>query len=615
MKKIMQIIVIFLFFCKFSSVYSQDHYVTSVARGGSSWLRTIDECSKFVLPAESGTQIFKLKTNLDVYVVSRPYWLTVSQIEVGTLKLEVHVNTAKISREGKIILKAKDNKILNIEVIQVGSESEVYTNKDFLNFYGDKQIDSIQIFSNISYILEVPEWISATGSGNGKFLFTAKKLYNKERCTDQINVVDSTGMILKTISVHQYYTTSDWYEKPCFAVISDIHFGDETSPGWKVRIPRVLHTLNSYNPKIRNLFIVGDLANNCLESQYNDIATYFSNSNLIDQSIKKTFIRGNHDNYRDNGPQLFSKYFNQPFNQYFEMQGYPVITIGCNSSEWRFCSYSYNPETLSFLKKSLADAADKYPGKPIFVFNHIVPKGTVIGSYDDDMGGYVTGLDEILKEYPQIIDFTAHTHFAITDPHQIYQKDYTVVNDGSQKMDMNATHWPTWQQLNAEKEIDYDAVTEGLIVHVDAENRVIIERWNTARNEKYDKDWIISPPFDGTNFTYINRTGGTAPWWGEGAQLSTTIVNDTICYLTFPQAKDDDDVYRYVVNIEDSEGTKVITPINQFSLLNFASKRPNKITIPILGLPVGTELKATVVPYDAYDKAGPKLSLQFVIPV
>ena len=151
MKKIMQIIVIFLFFCRFSSIYSQDHYVTSVARGGSSWLRTIDECSEFVLPAESGTQIFKLKTNLDVYVVSRPYWLTVSQIEVGTLKLEVRVNTAKISREGKIILKAKDNKILNIEVIQVGSESEVYTNKDFLNFYGDKQIDSIQIFSNISY--------------------------------------------------------------------------------------------------------------------------------------------------------------------------------------------------------------------------------------------------------------------------------------------------------------------------------------------------------------------------------------------------------------------------------------------------------------------------------
>ena len=615
MKRLKYVVILLLLVGVFEteSVKAIDHYVTSVARGTSSWLALNGENNNVCLPSSEGVTVVSLNTNLNVSVSSRPYWVSMSQIEVGKISLTVRGNTSSTSRTGSLSLKGKDGKTLTLNLIQFGSSSDASVSKSNINLYGDKLFDSLSIVSNVSYTMEIPTWLIKTDKGNGKYEFTAAKIYDSVSRTGEINIKDSTGRILKTVPVNEYYATSDWYEKPCFGVISDIHFGDEDNQGWELRMPRALRTMNAHDPQIRYLYVVGDLANHGEEAQYQDILSYFGNTSLLSSNIKTIFVRGNHDNYNSNGLTYYNNLIKQDINQYLNIQGYPFISIGCNSGDYRG-DYCYNETTMAFLKASLADAADKYPNKPIFVFNHVLPKNTVIGSYDNDYNAYAGGLDELFSQYPQVIDISAHTHMGITDPHQIYQKNYTAVNDGSQKMDSNPTHFPNWANVGATSYEDYNCVTEGFVIHINANNAVVIERWNTALCDKYSPDWVISPPFDGTNFTYANRTGGLSPWWESEAALVISNKASTSCYVTFPQAKDDEDVYRYLINVYNSNGTSVMTQINQCALLNRGKLRPSTITMALKNLPSNTQLTCKVVAYDAYDNASPALSTTFTLP-
>ncbi|MBP3774139.1 MAG: metallophosphoesterase [Bacteroidaceae bacterium] len=593
-----------------------DHYVTSVAAPDASWLTvslSANGSKEVVLPAAAGTYSVPLNTNLNVSVTARPTWAKITQAAKGVIAVEAKANTDAAARKGILTLKAKDGKLLYLYLCQYGTGSSAYVNKDGLNLYADDPVDSFFVQSNASYVLEKPSWLRVTTDASGKYVCTADRIYDAAQRTGDILIKDSTGAVLKTVAVTQHYHGTAWFRKPCFAVISDIHFGDTDAQGWNNRMPRVLKTLSSHIPKVQYVFVVGDLANNGLESQYNSIVSYFGDPGMMDQSIKVVFIRGNHDHYNgETGLAAYDRIIGQPANRYMDIHGYPFITLGSNSGDYRGW-YCYNDATMNFLKQSLKDADEKYPGKPIFVFNHVLPYHTVIGSYESDYAAYALGLDEALQPYPQVIDFSAHTHMGITDPHQIYQKHYTAVNDGSQKRDSNPSHFPGWYQLNADKEIDYGAVTEGFVVHVDDDDRVIIERWNTSRNLKYDEDWVLPPPFDGTNFTYKDRDGGKKPWWPDGAALTVTNQTATSCRITFPHAMDDNAVNRYLITVTNAAGTTVRS-INQCALLNMGSQRPSQMVIPIADLPSATPLTVKVYAQDFYDQNSPTLSTTFTLP-
>lgn len=606
----------FFFLASVGTAFAEDHYAASVAKGGASWLSSADGTYNLSFPAAGGDFVVDVKTNINLSISSRPYWTSASSSEIGKLALTVRANTGKISRSGSLVLKTKDGHTVTYAVSQLGSNDNLLVNKKELNFYGDRLVDSLVVQGNIDYSMVLPDWISATDAGNGKILFTGNRLYDQTSRTDTVAFKAKDGTVLASIVAKGYYATSDWYEKPCFAVISDIHFGDMNNIGWDVRMPRVFKTLTSHDPAIRNIFVIGDLANSCAVAEYQQIVKYWDQ--YIPSSIATTFIRGNHDNFSSDGANRFTTYLKQPFNQYQDIDGYPFISIGCNSSQYRWqgsesATRCYSVETISFLEASLADAADKFPGKPIFVFQHILPKNTVVGSFDSDLAAYSEDLDGIFSKYPQVVDFSGHTHLAITDPHQISQLNYTELNDGSEKHDSNGTKWPGWKQVGAEEELDNAAVTEGFILHIDADDRVVIERWNTARNIKYPKDWILEPPFDGTNFTYKGRSGGSAPWWPTGAAITITPLASDSISMNFPQAIDDEEPYRYIINITNSSGTKVTSQVNQFALLNMGDERPDNLTLNFGSLPTATELTATVVAYDAYEHTV-TLTKKFTLP-
>ena len=70
------------------------------------------------------------------------------------------------------------------------------------------------------------------------------------------------------------------------------------------------------------------------------------------------------------------------------------------------------------------------PEKPIFVFLHQHIKDTVYGSQEWGTQDSAK-INAVLKEYPQVITFSGHSHYPLDDPRSIHQKDFTSVGTSS----------------------------------------------------------------------------------------------------------------------------------------------------------------------------------------
>ncbi len=58
---------------------------------------------------------------------------------------------------------------------------------------------------------------------------------------------------------------------------------------------------------------------------------------------------------------------------------------------------------------------------------HMAISNTVVGS--ENWG--VANLTDTLSKYPQVIDFSGHSHFPMKDPRSIYQGAFTALGDGT----------------------------------------------------------------------------------------------------------------------------------------------------------------------------------------
>lgn len=602
-----------LFAITLGGAWAQDHYVASFAALPDSWLKS--DLSKVFVPAEASTQYVTLNTNVNVNVSSRPTWVTsVSQVSKGVLKLVIRKNSSAASRTGKLNITAKDGLNISLDICQYGSAESVNLDKTEVEFFPDKHIDSLKVTSNVPCTVECPDWIKMQNVGDSLYYFTTDEiLYDAECKTDTIKVKSQSGQVVVTALASLKYYKSYWYQKPVFASISDIHIGDENAGYWYNRAPRWLKTLDSYRPTLQYVFIVGDVSDHGYEDHYKNVVSYFKT--YLNPNIQRVFVRGNHDWMNGTtGVGYWDNYISKIDNYYINIKGYPFIALGLDAN--LYTGETLAPETQKFLKESLADAAKRYPDKPIFVFTHTLPKYTIVGSYDSpDYGAYDDNLDEICKPYPQVVSVSGHTHMGLMDPRNIYQKYYTAVNDGSNKSDSHPTKFPGKYHLNAESEPDY-YLNEGLFIHFNENDEAIIERWNTSRGTKYEEDWVLTPPFnDVNNFVYTpDRSGGTAPSWPAGASISVTNKTSNSCHITFPQAIDDKEgVNRYIISVVNSSGTSVISNINQSSLQYKGSEQPSTITIPLSGLPKGVTLTVKIQARDYYELSSDNLQTTFTL--
>lgn len=377
-----------------------------------------------------------------------------------------------------------------------------------------------------------------------------------------------------------------------FAVISDTHFENNYGQGAQFKVPHALKNLTSKTPLIDAVFVVGDITDSGREDQYDLLLSCFNNTENIPSTVSKYYLMGNHDNY-SNAPaaSYFKNKTGQHLHQYIVIKGYPFITI----SQTGTGNADYNAEAQNFLKNSLADAANKYPDKPIFVFTHVPPYNTCYGSRSEDGWGS-TVFPSILQSYPQVIVFSGHSHYPLGDPRSIHQDKFTSINDGSVtygEIEKNVVDEGIHPQ-------DYVNVTEGVIVNVLENGDVEIERWDTYRNEEILPRWTVRAPHDGSQFTYTNtRNGLPAPTFSGGVKPIVTYNEGQLsCSVSFPQAMDNEVVFRYQLEVLD--GNSLIASYSRFSQFYLNSAMPGSFTTALSNLPPNKTLSIRVKAFDSY---------------
>ncbi|MDR3266404.1 MAG: metallophosphoesterase [Tannerella sp.] len=388
---------------------------------------------------------------------------------------------------------------------------------------------------------------------------------------------------------------------PRFVVISDTHFGSNRGDGAMSKVPKALKNLFSKEPLPDAVFVVGDLTDRGKPEEYDQLISVFSDKTNVPEGVDIYFIGGfNHDHDRSaNDYSTYSAKVKQPLHQYIEIKGYPFITISEAVLKLDY-SADLNVEALRFLSEKLADAAQKYPGKPIFVFMHVPPLNTCYGSTVSDGWGTKFFLP-VLNQYPQVIVFSGHSHWPIGDPRSIHQGIFTAVNDGS----LTYSEIETGTVDIGDHPEAYENITEGLIVNVLSNKNIEIERWDTYRNEEIQPKWLVEAPHDGNHFTYNNRNGLPAPVFASEAKpVVTTVTSDSIV-VTFPQATDNEVVHHYVVVIHDGE--QVISKFGKFSQFYLNSEMPSTLSVSFSGLPSAKPLTAQVTAIDSYNNASPPI--------
>ena len=306
------------------------------------------------------------------------------------------------------------------------------------------------------------------------------------------------------------------------------------------------------------LIIDGDITNCGYPEAYDNFLTQF---NSVYGDIKNenvpilNLIMGNHDYWNLNGEKNSPKN-NEERQKLFEektkekpyshkiINGYHFINWSCDNGTLE------NPYTdFSWFEKQI-ELAKSNDNKPIFVTTHFPPKNTVYGSIEWG----ADNLNEYFKKYPQIINFSGHSHFSLIDERSIYQKDYTAIQtqsisyieleggkiNGSIPMDENGN-----TMISAKN-------CMGLICDV-YDTQVVIKRISFEKNEFYGKDWIIDVPIDKNNFKYLHNEmaeHSTKPYFIFEKDEDKKIIfekKDNKYFIKFKQAYHDNFVHSYKI--------------------------------------------------------------------
>lgn len=276
------------------------------------------------------------------------------------------------------------------------------------------------------------------------------------------------------------------------------------------------------------------------------------------------FAMGNHDYWLDyfaksheiatpaKLQRRFTKYTGERPFSHKVINGYHFIVWSSSDG-----SYDKSYSDRDWIKEQLDAAVKDDPNKPIFVVTHLNAQDTVYGS--DEWGNQ--DIYDVLKDYPQVISFSGHSHYALCDERSIWQGEFTAIN----------TQTTDYIELESGKyngSIPKDAYGNdacpwpmGMIMTIDA-NGVSIQRIDTVTGESYKEPWIISAPFgDASSFCYTwgqRKAENKAPEFKfpVNAEISERSDRDgnEINVISFSAAEDDDFVHSYRLEFLDGSG-------------------------------------------------------------
>ena len=428
-----------------------------------------------------------------------------------------------------------------------------------------------------------------------------------------------------------------------FAVTSDVHLRQGNSMGSKDQLDKVYDSayaysknqeLNSGYNKLDGIFFVGDNVNYGTTYEYTEFFDYVENYTRSGTLARA--VMGNHEysvTTRPNGWNQTS--INDAIDLFLGASGYETEDYHAVINGYHFLFVSmdrYGGSTgtyyefissgkLEWLKQELdiALADDPTGEKPIFVFNHVHPQNTVEGSTSGDKF-----LKELLDDYPNVVDFSGHTHRPITDPRSIWQGGFTAINTGS--MAYLGHPIPGHPTYGAKAVTAFDNTGEwyvadeehaardgGLyyICEIDANNLMRVFVYDTFSDSVFGEPMYIDSFGDPTGFDYkaYRESDSIAPKFAETDEI--TIVNNLFnrVEITFPQATGQDLVSNY--RIEVYKGSELVNTEYRLSGCHYGNAMPENMSVTIAGLAPSTTYKLKVYAVNYWSKVSKALEKEF----
>ena len=291
-----------------------------------------------------------------------------------------------------------------------------------------------------------------------------------------------------------------------FAVASDVHISASDNTNAE-RLAKLFETAYDYSDNhasynsLDALVLCGDNCDRGEDAEYEILNRVIKEN--IREDTEFISVMGNHE-FAATGLDGYERNMGEDRDKHVVVKGFHFIGMSPNPTDtW------HTPDQLFWLAKELRKAEKDAPDKPIFTMQHGHIWNTVYvsRSWYTQMSLFV---HMVYSQYPQVVNFSGHSHGPVNNPINIWQNNYTQLGAG------------TLNYFEMERDIGDETVPEGsrnaaqyLIVEVDAQNRVRIQPFNIlpgeffktpANNDSEDKQliWQIDDVFDTSNYAYTS---------------------------------------------------------------------------------------------------------------
>lgn len=387
-----------------------------------------------------------------------------------------------------------------------------------------------------------------------------------------------------------------------FMVCSDIHIKDDPDCVERARFRKAIrcaYKIAAQSETYKNLdalYVVGDFANSGTEIQMRAVKQIFDEELKDGTPYRLTMASHEyHGDGEENARKRFAEIFGLPTDTHEVINGFHFIAVttthGCD----------FHEEQLTFAADELKKAAADDPRKPIFFFQHPHLTDTVYGGiyWADEK------LIPILMNYPQVIDFSGHSHAPINDPRSIFQDHFTAFGCGS----MSYFEMEEFDKIDGTFPPDKEQCAQMLIVEADARNRVRVYPYDVLTDHFFPQTWRIDVPSEPSTFLYTDaRYKTTAVPAFDAQAVLTAEAGETDVTLTFPQAKPDADsdyVNAYLIVIRSADTGAIVRQAGIYSGCHLYDMPPTR-TQKVDGLQPDTAYTAEVFPEGFFRNRNPQ---------
>ena len=268
---------------------------------------------------------------------------------------------------------------------------------------------------------------------------------------------------------------------------------------------------------------------------------------------------------------LYSQVMGQETDFHRVINGFHFIGISVSKTEGEH----YSEYQKEWLVEQLDAAVADDPAKPIFVMQHEHISNTVYGSSDFEGWG-MPDFAEILKKYPQVIDFSGHSHYPINDARSIWQNEYTAIGTGGlYYVEL------TVDDVRTVHPQGYRMVSSFWVVEVDANNHIRLRAVDLGAQE-YLCEYILANPFDRSYTPEAQLARSKPPVFAEDAKLKVT---GNTAKFDAAQSADGMPIFIYRAFAVDAQGNR--TPVGKATPKYYIHNVPDTVKIKLENLPEG----------------------------